>query len=151
MTILLRIIGLALLLVLSAAKPPQLSPRDAKVKIEEILKAHVTHHALTPDLIARAFNNYLDELDICKTYLLKNEVLRWTDPSPELLEETLAQYKKENFSNFEALHETIVSAVERRNQIEKRIVYLPLPEKVQSSDFKDLSWPNSEEDLEERI
>lgn len=148
----LRIIALALLITLSsAAKPPQLSPRDARVKIEEILKAHVSHHELTPELITRAFNNYLEEIDPGKTYFLMEEVQTWTTPSQSLLQETLANIKKENFSNFEAIHEAILPAIERRNDIEKKIVNAPLPKDVKASDFKDLEWAESEEALTRRI
>ncbi len=148
----LRIIALALLLFLTAAsKPPQLSPKDTRVKIEEILKAHVSHHELTSELIARAFINYLEEIDPGKTYFLKEEVQAWTSPSQALLLETLANMKKENFSNFEAIHEAILPAIERRNAIEKRIAGASLPKDVKASDFKDLEWAESEEALTNRI
>ncbi|NGX37839.1 MAG: Tail-specific protease [Chlamydiae bacterium] len=146
-----RVIGIALIFLLSAAKPPELSPKDTRIKIDEILKAHVTYHQMTTELIGRAFQNYLEEVDPGKTYLLKNEVLKWTEPDQELLEETLAAIKKENFSHFEHLHEIILPAVERRNRIEKGIADSPLPKGVQPSDFKDIEWAESEEELIERI
>ena len=148
---LIRIIGITLIFLLSAAKPPELSPKDTRIKIDEILKAHVNYHELTPELIGRAFQNYLDEVDPGKTYLLKSEVDKWTNPSSELLEETLISVKKESFSHFELLHDAILPAVERRNQIEKRISDTPLPKGVQPSDFKDIVWAETEEELTERI
>ncbi len=147
----LRIIGLALALLLTAAKPPQLSPRDTRIKIEEILKAHVNYHELTTELVARSFNNYLNLIDPGKTYLLKDEADKWENPSQELLEETLLNLKKENFSNFERIHEIILPAIERRNQLEKQITQLPLPKDVQPSDFKDIEWAESEKSLTDRI
>lgn len=147
----LRIIGLTLLLFVSAAKPPQLSPRDTRIKIEEILKAHVSHHELTTELIGRAFNNYLEEIDPGKTYFLKSEVDPWINPSQTLLTETLTNVKKENFSNFELLHDSIMPAIERRNQIEKQIADAPLIKGLKPSDFKDLDWAESEEALSYRI
>jgi len=149
-----RFIALALLCFLSslqAAKPPQLSSRDTRIKIEEILKAHVSHHELTTELIARAFQNYLEELDPGKTYLLKSETEKWTNPDPELLEETVNAMKRENFSVFEALHEIIYPAIERRNQIEKQVSDASLPSNVQPSDFKDLEWAETEEALFDRV
>ncbi|MCK5641904.1 MAG: carboxy terminal-processing peptidase, partial [Gammaproteobacteria bacterium] len=150
----LRFIGLSLLLFLSplsAAKPPQLSPRDAKGKIEEILKAHVSHHELTPELIRRAFNNYLDEIDPVKTYLLKSEILKWEEPSVSLVNETLENIKKDRFVNFEALHDEVIPAIERRGRIEERIKEATLPAGIKPSEFKELAWAESEEALEERI
>ena len=147
----LRIMGLLLALFLCSAKPPQLTSRDARVKIDEILKAHVTYHELTPELITRAFSNYLEEIDPGKTYLLKDEVDRWTNPDPALLQETVANIQKENFSNFEALHAIIFTAIERRERIEVQIVDTPLPKNVHPSDFKDIEWAESEEVLIDRI
>ncbi|NGX26701.1 MAG: Tail-specific protease [Chlamydiae bacterium] len=146
-----RIIGVILALLLTSAKPPELSPKDTRVKIQEILKAHVNYHELTTELIARSFNNYLDEVDPGKTYLLKSEVLNWIEPTEALLEETLENVAKENFSNFNVLHEAIAPAINRRNQIEKKIADSTLPKNVQPSDFKDLDWVETEGALEERI
>ncbi|NGX59693.1 MAG: Tail-specific protease [Chlamydiae bacterium] len=148
---LLRIIGVVVALLLMSAKPPELSPRDTRIKIQEILKAHVNYHELSAELIARAFNNYLEEVDPGKTYFLKDEVLKWMEPSAELLEATLENMKGENYSQFNALHEALVPAIERRNEIERRIANTPLPQNIQPSDFKDLDWAESEEVLEERI
>ncbi|MDN3507171.1 MAG: S41 family peptidase [Simkaniaceae bacterium] len=146
-----RILALFLALVLTAARPPELSPRDTKNKIQEILKAHVNYHELTTELIARSFVNFLEEVDPGKTYLLKKEVLIWTDPSENLLEEALENVKKENFSNYYALHEALAPAIRRRDEIEKNIESKTLASKMQPSDFKDLDWVESEKELEERI
>ena len=71
---------------ISEGKPPQLTPRDVKVKIEEILKAHVCHKALTSELMERTLQNFLDELDPTKTYFLEGEIAIWVHPSEELLQ-----------------------------------------------------------------
>lgn len=133
------------------AKPPELSPKDARVKIEEILKAHVSHHELTPELIRRAFNNYLEEIDPVKTYFIESEVLKWIQPSQELLEQTVREMKKENFSAFEAIHEAVLPTIERRSQTEKRIASSELPSGVKPSEFKKIEWAKSEEELELRL
>jgi len=151
---LLRLIALGIILFftpLQAAKPPQLSSRDTRVKIEEILKAHVNHHELTPELIQRAFHNYLDEIDPGKTYLLKEEVEKWVNPDPSFVETVLAAVKRENFSHFETLHEVIYPAIERRNQLEKRLVDAPLLKGIQPSDFKELDWAENEDALIDRL
>lgn len=147
-----RLFGLCLVLLLTAAaKPPDLTPKDTRNKIYEILKAHVSYHELTPELIARSFINYLDEVDPSKTYLLKNEVIKWISPSDELLLETLENVKKENFSNYEKLHAAIAPVIKRRSEIEKKIIQLPLPQKVEPAQFKDLDWAEDQNTLEDRI
>jgi carboxyl-terminal processing protease len=133
------------------AKPPQLSSRDAKVKIDEILKAHVTHHTFNEEIATRALQNYLDELDPGKTYLLDSDITTWTQPSQELLHHIVEGYKRGDFSAFETLHETMLVAIERRCRIEKEIENLPLIEHVQPSEFKELKWASSEEEIKERL
>lgn len=140
-----------LLCTIIEAKPPELTPRDARVKIEEILKAHVTYQQLTPELIRRVFDNYLEELDPIKTYFLESEILKWTSPSEDLLKKALVDIKKENFSTFLEIHEAILPAIQRRHQIEKSLEKVPLPKKPNSLEFKDLKWAKTEDELTTRL
>lgn len=133
------------------AKPPQLTPRDTRIKIEEILKAHVSHQSLTEELVGRALSNYLEELDPMKTYLLESEIDAWINPSQQFLAETLRRYNKEDFSPFEMMFDQMVSAIKRRNSIEKELENTTLVKNVQSSEFKDLAWANSSKDLTNRL
>ena len=100
---LLRLFSLLLLLVGTfsslEAKPPQLTPRDTRTKVEEILKAHVCHQKLTEEIVTRAIQNYLEELDPGKTYFLESDIDHWMNPSQDLLTQTLEGYKKEDFSS----------------------------------------------------
>lgn len=132
------------------AKPPQLGSRDVKTKIEEILKAHVCHKALTPELMQRAFQNFLEELDPTKTYFLEEEVAGWKSPSEAILQKAIKGFKTGDFSLFQELHALFIQAVERRSAIEKEILDWELPKGVKSEEFKDLSWAPSYEDLLER-
>jgi carboxyl-terminal processing protease len=149
-----RLFLFSILVWLSTAlqgKPPELSPRDTRVKVEEILKAHATYHVLTPDLVQRALQNFLEELDPSKTYLLENEVTKWTNPSPELLSTVLEGYKRESFTTFQEIHALMVLAIERRNQIEAKIKNLPTPKDVLVAEFKKLSWAKDPAELESRL
>ena len=136
---------------LSYAKPPTLTPRDTRVKIEEILKAHVSYQSLNTEIIARSFENYLDELDPGKTYLILNEIDPWINPSTELLKTTLMQIKKEDFTAYAQMHEIILKAIERRNHLESSVDHQDLIQNVQPSAFKDLKWAESEEILADRL
>ncbi len=134
-----------------AKAPPQLTPHDTCVKIEEILKAHVSYQKLTPELIERALQNYIEELDPTKTYFIEPELTAWLQPSADLLSGALEQYKNEEFAVFEELHEAMVLAIARRNAIEKNIDPALLPKDVQASEFKDLTWAQNEDDLRIRL
>lgn len=133
------------------ARPPELSSRDTRVKIDEILKAHVCHQKLTEEIIGRAIQNYLEELDPGKTYLLESDIEQWIHPSQTLLNQTLDAYKKEDFSLFEKIHEIMLTSVQRRNALEKQIENAPLFKGVQPSEFKDITWAKTPEELSDRL
>ena len=82
---------------------PELTPRDVKNKMGEILKTHATHQKFTPELIARTFENYLHELDPTKTYFLESEVEPWTSPTEEMLDRGLAAFRRADFSAFQEI------------------------------------------------
>jgi carboxyl-terminal processing protease len=133
------------------AKPPELSPKDTKVKIDEILKAHVCHQKLDEEIVQRAIQNYLEELDPGKTYFLEPDIIAWQSPSKALILNTLEGYKREDFEVFEKMHEAMLAAIQRRNAIEIQIETAPLIKGVQASEFKDLKWAKTEEELAERL
>ncbi len=135
----------------SEARPPELTPRDTRVKIEEILQAHVSHQILNEELVARAILNYIEELDPSKTYFIESDITTWLNPSQEILLQTLNGYKREEFFTFEQIHEQMILAISRRNQIENELEERDLPSDVKPSEFKDIQWAKSEEELSERI
>jgi carboxyl-terminal processing protease len=133
------------------AKPPELSAKDTRVKIEEILKAHVCHQKLTEEIVSRAIQNYLEELDPGKTYFLESDIDPWINPSKELLSQTLDGYKKEDFTLFEKIHDKMLSTIDRRAELEKRIESAPLLKNIQTSEFKDIKWAKTPEELSDRL
>jgi carboxyl-terminal processing protease len=142
---------LLLCLGICEGKPPQLTPRDVRVKIEEILKAHVCYKALTADLMGRTIQNFLDELDPSKTYLLEGEVSLWTHPSDEMLQRALSGFKTNDFSLFQEIYTTFLDSIERRNHIEADLNQRELPSGVKSEEFKDLQWATTKEELTNRL
>jgi carboxyl-terminal processing protease len=132
-------------------KPPELTPKETRVKIEEILRAHATYHTLTEELVQRSFENFLHELDPNFTYFLEPEVVKWTKASEELLSQTLDSYKRENFSTFEEIHAVMIKAVERRRALEKKLSAKPIPSDVDAKEFKDMTWVKTSEELENRL
>ncbi len=139
------------ILTLAEAKPPELTAASTKSKLEEILKAHVTHQEFNTEIAKRSLENYLDELDPTKTYIIDSEVVKYTSPSDELLNSLVVQYKKADFSLFEEIYGLMIKAIRRRNEIEDNIATTPLPEGVDVAEFKDLKWAKSEQELSERL
>lgn len=133
------------------AKPPELTPHLTHKKSEEIFKSHVTHKEISSDIAKRALQNFVDELDPTKTYFLAEEVSPWEHPSEELLHSVIAHYKKESFTPFEEIYKKMIEAIDRRERLEQKISTLPLPTDAKASDFKDLEWASSEQELEDRL
>ncbi|MBI3236975.1 MAG: PDZ domain-containing protein, partial [Chlamydiales bacterium] len=132
-------------------KPPALTPKDTRHKIEEILKAHVCHQDLTPELLKRTLQNFIEELDPGKTYFIESDISTWLEPSEGLLEITSQSIKNEDFEVFNSIHNAMLSAIQRRNTIEPKVDASPLPLNVQTSEFKDITWVKSEEELVDRL
>lgn len=140
-----------LFLVCAECKQPQLSAREVKAKVEEILKAHVSYKTLTPDLMERVFHNFLEELDPTKTYFVEDDVKAWEKPSDFVLQTAVKGYKEGNFSTFAEIYSQFLVAIERRRLFEEEIAGQSLPKDVASEEFKDLEWAPSEELLLERL
>jgi carboxyl-terminal processing protease len=133
------------------AKPPSLTPHDTSVKIQEILKSHVTYKQLNEEIVKRTLTNYLEAIDPLKTYLTENEAIEWENPSDDLVLKVLKELQDANFSSFFAFHDTFIKTIDRRNAIEETIKTLPLPTDVKASEFKDLKWVTSQELLKDRL
>lgn len=133
------------------AKLPQLEDRDVTRKLDEIMLSHVSFKEYNSVIAERELKNYLEELDPIKTYLLATEIKEWTNPSPELLKAMVENFKKSDFSLFVTIHDKMITAIERRNLLEKKIAGMELPKNVEPKEFKDLKWCENEEELMTRL
>ena len=133
------------------AKHPELSPHDTRIKIEEILRAHATHHTLNQEIISRTLNNFFQELDPNFCYLIEPEILPWISAEPEKMENIIFEIKKEDFSSFHEMYDTMIQTISRRRAIEDKILQENPLEDVDSEEFKDMTWAKSEEALETRL
>ncbi|MBF5058717.1 S41 family peptidase [Candidatus Neptunochlamydia vexilliferae] len=142
---------LILFAVCAEAKPPKLTAHTTYKKSEEILKGHVSCKEMTPEIARRTLKNFLNELDPTKTYLLASEVEKWTEPSEELVDKIIQNYKKERFELYEKIYQVMVGAIHRRNDLEEKIKGLLSPESAKNIDFKAVKWAQNERELEERL
>lgn len=132
-------------------KLPDIGPEDVTNKVKEIMKAHASHKKLTPLLAQRILNNYLENLDVNKTYFIESDIDQWVNPSDELLEQIVNEYNNSNFSTFEKIQDTFIKAIQRRRSIEQKINYQDLPSHVRAEEFKEMPWAKSEEELMNRL
>lgn len=132
-------------------KLPELTPVIVTTKLNEIMKAHASHKQLTPIIIERALNNYLEVLDPNKSYLIEADVQKWLKPSQEMLTQILQDYYRNNFREFEEIHQVMVQAIHRRHELDKKIDENHLPKHVNPEEFKDMKWTTNEEELLARL
>ena len=135
----------------SEAKLPELTPKNTTEKIHEIMKAHATYKTLTPVLVKRTLQNFIDELDPSKTYFIESDIHQWLEPSDELVNKVLLDYDHGNFSTFENIHAEMVKAIHRRHKLEEKMNSEQLPKQVKAEEFKDMKWTTSEEELLTRL
>ncbi len=137
---------------LSAAQLlPDIDDKGVKAKIDEILQAHAQYKKMEPILIKRTLKEFLNELDPTKSYFILPEIQNWVEPSDEYLNSILLQFNEGNYSIFDEIYKSGVSAILRRNSLELKMENDPLPNDVQLSEFKDALWAKNEEELSTRL
>lgn len=137
--------------LLEAATPPNISAHETHLKAEEIFRAHARHKDLSQEIAKRLIISYLDELDPVKCYLTKEDLSLYIDPSNQILEKIQTEYKKEQFSVFQAIYDSYLQAIERRNLLEAKIETLPLPKNVRAKELHEADWANDSEELLDRL
>lgn len=144
--------GLLIVFFLSCeAKVPDLTSSTVTSKVKEIMKSHASQKKLTPVLVERILNNYLEELDPNKTYFIESDIDQWLHPSNELIEQIIQDYNQGLFPVFEEMQNTFVKAIQRRRVLEQQINYQDLPSHVNVQEFKDVKWTKNDQELFNRI
>lgn len=151
----LRKIGLILggfLLFLSVeAKLPDITSKDALNLMNKILSEHFLYKELTPELVERTFDNYLNLLDSHKSYFIESDIEKWIHPSRVLTIKVLREIKRGDFEEFEKMQEAMKSVIARRNALEERLEKEKLPTSYSNLDYKELNWSKSEGELFNRL
>ncbi len=142
---------IALGMTFASAKLPELTPDDVNQKASEIMKSHAMYHVLTPEIMKRVLNNYLEELDPIKTYFVEPDIDAWLNPTEPQLEKILEQYNQKNFETFYAIQDQFEKAILRRRVLETQINTAELPKKVNVKEFKDIPWAKDDKELLDRL
>jgi carboxyl-terminal processing protease len=149
-----KIICLFLFLItplLVDSKLPEIDSKQASAKIHEIMKAHATHKTLSPLIIKRVLQNYLDILDPTKSYFIESDIQGWLEPSDELVEKILKDFNQGNFQTFADIQDIMNHVIKRRHEIEQHINLKQLPKKVSPEEFKNMVWVKTPQELLTRI
>lgn len=132
-------------------KPPVIDSQGAHAKLTEIMDSHASQKSLSPIIVQRALNNFIDELDPTKTYFIESDIQQWLEPEDEYVTQVQRRVECSDFSHFVQIYEAMVDAIARRNRLENMIDVNALPEKVDANKFKEMEWVNSEQDLLTRV
>lgn len=136
---------------ISEARLPELTPQLTTEKINEIMKAHATYKKLSPVLVKRILQNYIELLDPTKTYLIESDIHQWLEPSDQYVESILVDFSKNDFHVFDEIHDAMLLAIHRRHEMEKQIDLSNLPKDIKASEFKDMKWATSRDELLNRL
>ncbi len=115
------------------------------------MKAHAVYKELSPLLVKRTLQNYLEELDPNKSYFIEPDIQQWLNPSDQLVQQILDDFHKSNFSVYYQINDAMVRAIKRRRLIEKNIDMSQLPKHVDPDEFKNMTWAANTQDLTTRI
>ncbi|MFA5250048.1 MAG: S41 family peptidase [Parachlamydiales bacterium] len=143
------------LLLISAFLPSQEQPLlnnfVLKNKMAEIFSAHVRYKELSPVLIERILNNFLEELDPTKTYFLESEITLWAHPSESTKQELLKDLKEGDYKVFHLIFDKMLAAIKKHRQLMQEISGLSLPQDPKLEDINDLPWAKSRNELIDRL
>lgn len=136
---------------IAESKLPDITPQQTTAKIQEIMKAHATHKTLSPLIVKRILQNYLEELDPAKSYLIESDIEKWLEPSDALINQFIKEVAQSDFHLFGDMQDVMIKAISRRHRLEAEIDLNNLPKKVQVEEFKNLQWVKNEHELRDRI
>lgn len=136
---------------LMQAKVPDLTPTDVNQLMGEIMKAHATHKQVNAVIIKRILQNYIENLDVTKTYFIEPDIHQWIDPTDDQVNVILQEYQAGNFKTFDDIENVLIKAIYRRRHLEEQISPEDLPTKVKPEEFRKMQWTNNEEELLTRL
>ena len=94
-----------------------LKSSDISRIMQQILSEHVDKKEVTPPVLQHAFETYINQFDPHRMYLLESEVVSYFKPYPAQLAQAIQQYKRNDFSQFKQLNQTIQASIERARRI----------------------------------
>lgn len=113
-----------------------LSLSDIEPTIKQILSVHVLYNQLDEKLFARIIDNYFQEFDPLKLYLLQPEIDGYVKASPDFYQKALIQFQNKDYKLFEDMNRVIQKSIWRARQWNREL--LNNSKKDPELSFKDL-------------
>lgn len=137
--------------VLFGSKLPELTDHDVSTTLNQMMEAHASHKELSPALVERILERFIDELDPTKTYLLESEIKGWLHPTPEKIQVVMQEIRENQFNEFHAIYDKMIAAIARRSFLENKLDTQELPKEVSASCLNELTWAQDEDGLLNRL
>lgn len=99
--------------------------KDVHRIMGEMLQQHVSDNKMTEELIKTSLQNYINQFDPERDYLLKAEVNELTEISPDLLKKDLTEYDNSNFEVYQNINQIIQNSIKRARQIREKLTAKP--------------------------
>ncbi len=123
----LKSLWVPLLLILCSANSLQLTRRDIRPSMQEMLNYHVEYKEFSPQIARRSLKIFIEQFDPEKLYLTSEDVKSYLEPKEERLKTVIQGFKRDDFSVYEALSETLHKSVLRakkyRTELSKELVF----------------------------
>lgn len=104
-----------------------LKQQDIQKIMSQILSAHLDDKQISAEIIRNSFKNYIDQFDPDRIYLLESEIVPFTKLSDVQVHELIEKYKKNDFSLYAKLNDSIQNSIQRAREIRKSAVASEAP------------------------
>ncbi len=119
------ILAFLLLSTVASAEQTLMKTDDIKHIMGEMLSQHVDQKEITAPVLERALQEYIDEFDPMRVYLLESEVNAILPKNTAEQEALLVQYNKNNFSKFNQIDTILQKSIARARQLRHEIMKQP--------------------------
>ncbi|MCE5295203.1 MAG: PDZ domain-containing protein [Chlamydiales bacterium] len=109
-----------LLLIVSApifAQEDHLTLSDINTQMKEVFRVHLTQKKMSPEVMQRAFANYINQFDPHHVYLAASDVAPFLQMSKEAQENQVENFNKEDYSGFDRLDLVIQASIKKMRKI----------------------------------
>lgn len=103
-----------------------LTLRDVAPVTTKILSVHVRYHQIDEELFPRIIQNYFQEFDPLKLYLIQSEVDSYVHSSPGFFRAAAQQFQAQDYTLFEELNRVIQKSIWRARQWNRRLPGAPV-------------------------
>lgn len=129
---------------LQANEPDLLKKNDISQVMSQILENHLESQEMTPVLLQESINDFINQFDPNRIYLLESEVEPYLHLSRVKLNSLMAQYQRHDFQMFEQLNKIFQSAILRSRELRASIEVhkAELFQLKNEPSFSEVMWQN---------